>query len=792
MGPLHFANGFINHEAVLGLLRIVKGGDKVVNDIYDAGKAAGYAELSEDFREERLGQTMIDNPTISLRTVEAFRGLETGRTFNKLGLLPSSSTISKYMCRIYTAYVAKCPWTFFGRDAERQVLEPPGDREDDGANDDTDPSEGPEIIGFLADPLPMIQECCKASGIFEGTVATDSFQHPIQIAITGDGYCNTHFGPNGVNIGFKLVDPRMHVPGPNYGKFQHKCHVVNTGFYFGKDKAEFIRVFFGGNWRFWREVLGNDGVMEFDVDGRTIHVKFDVIIVADAKFQWQVVGEGGGAASTLEFCHFCTCNNSCRGATPATLPCTACAATAAKCFHHAVLSPEHLAALQTARREVTAGMTTAQLEAPQGEPRFMGNEQLAQSLARAGKRVPESRCNRLSALEELWKDEPSLCGPARMKPEELAKTQGGCKKVQKALADRGIPAASATPAVLTALAQKCLEQEHLLVRIDADLARYKARERKLQEGVSCFDAFSDHVCPDVLHAVLRGMEHIFMLAATEGAVGGPGGQRTGKAAEDWVAECRNRLNEETLGTRVRPSRMGERIRTALKGGLLNVSLSGSAGDVCKVFEALCGYINFINLAAGGDGTGAFGAPPDAARWEVDMTERLTPAQDHFFGNDRRGREKLLMFRLYAASMRFLRQQKDFTEQEVQLLGRLSDFSRDCFLGIWSGNQVSNYEHILFSGHWTWAARRFKCPFRMCQESLESWQGTLKSYFHHKTMRGGCGRSEVHDMAKCVSRHNAVACGMVGQLAAEAVADRVRRSPKARNLCGAPEGFRLKK
>ncbi|CAM9160044.1 unnamed protein product [Phaeothamnion confervicola] len=76
---------------------------------------------------------------------------------------------------------------------------------------------------------------------------------------------------------------------------------------------------------------------------------------------------------------------------------------------------------------------------------------------------------------------------------------------------------------------------------------------------------------------------------------------------------------------------------------------------------------------------------------------------------------LLFCRLYAAVMRFLHQPTDFTELEIRRLGELSDLSRMTFFRVWNINNVSNYLHILLSGHWTWAATRFRNLVRFCQE-----------------------------------------------------------------------------
>jgi hypothetical protein len=93
---------------------------------------------------------------------------------------------------------------------------------------------------------------------------------------------------------------------------------------------------------------------------------------------------------------------------------------------------------------------------------------------------------------------------------------------------------------------------------------------------------------------------------------------------------------------------------------------------------------------------------------------------------------------YIDTMKVLRQHEDFTDSQVDNLHKLTS----TFMGQWvdcmKGDSITNYIHMIGSGHLTYYVATYKNLYKFSQQGWEAMNQKLKYFYFHNTNHGGCG------------------------------------------------------
>jgi hypothetical protein len=94
--------------------------------------------------------------------------------------------------------------------------------------------------------------------------------------------------------------------------------------------------------------------------------------------------------------------------------------------------------------------------------------------------------------------------------------------------------------------------------------------------------------------------------------------------------------------------------------------------------------------------------------------------------------------LYLEMMTTMRQTKDFSPEELQLLQDKIDQYCDKYLEMHGNRDVTNYLHTLQAGHVRQQIARFGNLFRFANVGFEAYIGTIRRYLTRRTQNGGHG------------------------------------------------------
>jgi len=86
----------------------------------------------------------------------------------------------------------------------------------------------------------------------------------------------------------------------------------------------------------------------------------------------------------------------------------------------------------------------------------------------------------------------------------------------------------------------------------------------------------------------------------------------------------------------------------------------------------------------------------------------------------------------------MRQTKDFSPEELQLLQDKIDQYCDKYLEMHGNRDVTNYLHTLQAGHVRQQIARFGNLFRFANVGFEAYIGTIRRYLTRRTQSGGHG------------------------------------------------------
>jgi RecA/RadA recombinase len=86
----------------------------------------------------------------------------------------------------------------------------------------------------------------------------------------------------------------------------------------------------------------------------------------------------------------------------------------------------------------------------------------------------------------------------------------------------------------------------------------------------------------------------------------------------------------------------------------------------------------------------------------------------------------------------VRQREDFTEDDIQEFSELCDDFYDAWIKLHDREGITNYIHMIGSGHVSYYLRRYKNLYRFSQQGWESLNSKVKRIFYKNTQKGGRG------------------------------------------------------
>jgi hypothetical protein len=93
---------------------------------------------------------------------------------------------------------------------------------------------------------------------------------------------------------------------------------------------------------------------------------------------------------------------------------------------------------------------------------------------------------------------------------------------------------------------------------------------------------------------------------------------------------------------------------------------------------------------------------------------------------------------YREALIILRQKTDYTEDEISTFQKKIDIFANGWLELNGAQGMTNYIHMLASGHIAEYMRHWKNLYRHSQQGWEAFNSHFKSYFFRRTSRGGAG------------------------------------------------------
>jgi hypothetical protein len=108
---------------------------------------------------------------------------------------------------------------------------------------------------------------------------------------------------------------------------------------------------------------------------------------------------------------------------------------------------------------------------------------------------------------------------------------------------------------------------------------------------------------------------------------------------------------------------------------------------------------------------------------------------------------------YNKMFEMLRKKDDFTDDEILEFQKLADYFYDEWIDLQGREGITNYIHMIGSGHVADFLYEFRNLYRHSQQGWEHLNSFLKVYFFRRTMRGGgtTGGSKIKPLAKWLAR-----------------------------------------
>jgi hypothetical protein len=96
-----------------------------------------------------------------------------------------------------------------------------------------------------------------------------------------------------------------------------------------------------------------------------------------------------------------------------------------------------------------------------------------------------------------------------------------------------------------------------------------------------------------------------------------------------------------------------------------------------------------------------------------------------------------------------RQKEDFTDEQIDELDKLCDDFFEAWLLLHGRNGLTNYIHLIGSGHLCYYVRKWRNLYKYSQQGWESLNSLIKRVFYTRTQRGGHGGKDDEANSKVV-------------------------------------------
>ena len=104
---------------------------------------------------------------------------------------------------------------------------------------------------------------------------------------------------------------------------------------------------------------------------------------------------------------------------------------------------------------------------------------------------------------------------------------------------------------------------------------------------------------------------------------------------------------------------------------------------------------------------------------------------------------------YREAIIILRQKTDYTESDIEMFQKKIDHFFHAWVDINGKEGVTNYVHMLASGHIAEYMRYWKNLYRNSQQGWEAFNSQFKTYFFRRTGRGGAGNKGTGDKSRLI-------------------------------------------
>ena len=106
------------------------------------------------------------------------------------------------------------------------------------------------------------------------------------------------------------------------------------------------------------------------------------------------------------------------------------------------------------------------------------------------------------------------------------------------------------------------------------------------------------------------------------------------------------------------------------------------------------------------------------------------------------RSKLIVaLQHYAHAMELLLLHRNLQEEEKELFQDLIDDFFELWLEIFGQDGMSNYIHLLGSGHILYFLNKYGCLYIYSQQGWEALNNVIQAYIHQNSQRGGKGSGQ---------------------------------------------------
>jgi hypothetical protein len=538
----------------------------------------------------------------------------------------------------------------------------------------------------------------------------------VQIAITLDGaelFDNASHVMGGAKITDKRARDPSHGLGPIDGEMAHSL----LGKIQTRDACACLKILFGKDNKTTYDDDFSD-MFEFAKQLRTVGIPasrhgpalkpFDVSLPQDMASFWKALGLGGAAKVKEFFCHLCSCRSSqILRSFKGPNRCKKCCDTNREhCLHHAVCDTATLSQFTAELEDCFVGYL-----AMHGEHIKAVSEKTELILAGDANAVNNPRHINY---------EPPVIGPQRM---------DYVRFITKELQLRQLPLDGTLDDRRERL-HNSLYMEEKYVLIETVLSRSEGAAAAMKHLI-------EDAIPCGLHMENRVGEKLFQMLLSKGL------------DSLLVKQVHKEVKSAGTGSDSKSGTSKKTIKKKKKKLPRNIPQASLTDYTNKIQE----HIN----------TKILGTPRRPSQWKLPITDKkeLGPISmtnskvrkiidnfdllvDSVLPDDTPESIKNLWYTAldsYRELMVMVRQREDFSDEDIEEFSDLCDIFYDAWIELHQREGITNYIHLIGSGHVTYYLQRYKNLYRFSQQGWESLNSKVKRIFYKNTQKGGKGSKD---------------------------------------------------